>query len=361
MIRTALLALSLSTAAVTADPALNAREQLVAAAALVEAAESARDRVDALTDAVRAYDAGLSALRTELRRLTLRERALNESLADEDGDVSSLLALMQNATLQAETQSLLHPGSAVDTIRAGALASVLVPSLYARAGTLEAELTELEDVRTVIEAAKGAMSDGLAAVQSARVALADALTNRTDLPPRLATNDAAMVALVNSADTLAGLADSLLSVSNDAELVSMGAWAPPAYGRLLAPFAADSLRPGWALATEPRALLTSPDDVTIRYSGDFPDQGKVVILEGDAGRMMLMAGLSTSFVEIGQVVAAGEPLGFAGPGQLAAQDKLNVNGAESSLLGEETLYIEIRQGGAPVDPATILTLEQEQG
>ena len=98
MIRAAILALALTAGAAAADPALDARERLLAAAALVEAAESARDRVDALTDAVRAYDAGLSAMRTELRRLTLEARALSESLADEDGDISSLLALMQNAT-----------------------------------------------------------------------------------------------------------------------------------------------------------------------------------------------------------------------------------------------------------------------
>lgn len=361
MIRAAILALALTAGAAAADPALDARERLLAAAALVEAAESARDRVDALTDAVRAYDAGLSAMRTELRRLTLEERALSESLADEDGDISSLLALMQNATLQAETQSLLHPGSAVDTIRAGALASVLVPALYARADALETQLTQLEDVRTVIEAAKLAMSDGLAEVQSARVALGDALTNRTDLPPRLATNDAAMQALVNSADTLGGLADSLLTGSDGTALGSNTGWQPLVAGVLTQPYVADSLRPGWVMATEPEALLTSPADVTVRYSGEFPEQGQVVILEGDAGRMMLLAGLSTSFVALGQVLAVGDPIGLAGPGQKAAQDNLNASRPESSLSREETLYIEIRQGGAAVDPATILMLEPEQG
>jgi hypothetical protein len=46
---------------------------------------------------------------------------------------------------------------------------------------------------------------------------------------------------------------------------------------------------------------------------------------------------------------------------MAAQDNLNVSGPDVSLNSDETLYIEVRQGGAPVDPATLLTLEQEQG
>lgn len=362
MIRAAVIAGFLCVAsAATADPALEARERLLAAAGLLEAAESAGDRVAALTDAIRAYEAGLSAMRAERRRLVLKERALSEQLADEDGDLSNLLALMQNATSQAETQGLLHPGSAVDTIRAGTLASALVPGLYERASALESQLTELNDIALIIEAAEASIAEGLLEMQKARDALGEALSNRTDLPPRVATNDAAMEALVNSADTLSGLVDSLAGPPGDAGGPASVEWQAPLSGRLLSEFGSDAARPGWVLASEERALVTSPANVTVRYSGEFPGEGTVVILEGDARRMMLLSGLSTSFVELGQVLAAGEPVGFAGQGQMAAQDNLNARGAESSLFDDETLYIEIRQGGVPVDPGSIITLEQEQG
>ena len=42
-----------------------------------------------------------------------------------------------------------------------------------------------------------------------------------------------------------------------------------------------------------------------------------------------------------------------------AQEKLNENSEKSSLIGAETLYMEIRDGRAPVDPADLLTLVQE--
>jgi septal ring factor EnvC (AmiA/AmiB activator) len=360
MKRLAVLALALSLAgAVPADTALDARERLMAAAGLLDASKTAGDRVAALTDAVLAYETGLSALRSELRRLALRERELTAELADEDGDITTLLAMMQNATAQAETQSLLHPGSAVDTIRAGTLARVLVPALYDSAAQLEGQLGELSELRILIEAAERSMSEGLQGVQEARTALGQALTDREDLPPRLATNEAAMEALVNSADTLSGLADSLLA---DGGLdAPPQRWRLPVAEAILIDTRDGDRRPGWALATEPRALLTSPADVTVRYSGEFPENGTVVILEGDSRQLAVLAGLSASFVSRGQVLAAGDPVGFAGGGQLAAQDKLNARGADATLFIDETLYIEIRQGGTPVDPATVLTLEQEQG
>ncbi|MEM7719421.1 MAG: peptidoglycan DD-metalloendopeptidase family protein [Pseudomonadota bacterium] len=344
-----------------ADTASEARQRLLAAAGILEAAETARDRVDALTDAIQAYEVGLAAMRAELRRLTLQERELLADLADEDGAIGNLLALMQNATEQTETQSLLHPGSAVDTIRAGNLASLLIPSLQARAERLQSQLATLDEVQAVLKTAEASMAEGLAGVEQARAALGAALTERTDLPPRLATNIAAMTALVNSAETLSVLADSLLSEDRRSDAPSDAAWVLPLTGRILTGFSEKSGHPGWSVSTFPRALLASPRDATIRFSGGFPGRGDVIILEADGPTLVVLAGLSTRFVEVGQVVAAGDPLGLVGRGQSAAQDNLNVSGGDVSLNSNVTLYIEIRQDGAPVDPGTLLTLKQEQG
>ncbi len=345
----------------TAETSPNAEAKLREAADVLAAAERAGDRVAALTQAVRAYEAGLATTRAELRRLTLRERELEAALASEDADLANLLALMQNATLQAKTQSLLHPGSAADTLRAGTLARSMVPTLFERAAVLEAQLIELDETRSLIDGVTATLEDGLAGVQTARVALGDALTGRNDLPERLGTNEAAMQALINSADSLSGLADSLLSDGENSSSTGQAAWRPPVAGRLLVGFGENVDRSGWSVATAPRALVTAPAALSVRFSGEFPDAGEVVILEADGARLLLLAGLSTRFVEIGQVLAPGDPIGFAGRGQLAAQDNLNVAEGRSSLNLNETLYIELRQGGAPVDPATVLTLEQEQG
>lgn len=362
MIRALALAAALTLGThVSANPAKEARTQLLAAADLLADAGNARDRVDALTEAVRAYEAGLQVLRSELRRLSLEERALRAALADEDQDLATILAVMQNATQQVKRQSLVHPGSAVDTIRAGTLASALLPELSARAARLEGQLTELSELRALIEAVETSVGEGLAGVQEARIALGTALRERRDLPPRLATNDAAMEALVNSAETVSALADSLASGAGAVAPTGLSAWQPPVRGSILAGFNPNENRPGWSISTEPGALLLSPTGVTVRFSDIFPDRGTVVILETDRNLLILLAGLSTSFVAQGEVLAAGDPVGLAGQGQSAAQDKLNAEEAAVSLFAEETVYIELRQGGAPIDPATHLTLEQEQG
>ncbi|MEM6387316.1 MAG: peptidoglycan DD-metalloendopeptidase family protein [Pseudomonadota bacterium] len=343
------------------DPAEEAQQQLLAAAEILADAETAVDRVSALTNAVRAYENGLQATRAELRRLTLQERELSSSLADEYGDISTFLVLLQNASRMTETQSLLYPGDAADTLRAGTLAGALVGQLDERAADLEVKLKAVTEVRSVIEAAKASILEGFSSVQSARSALGEALRDRTELPPRLATNTAAMEALLNSADTLGALADSVASTDGSAREDAATGWKPLVTGEILVGFDPKDAASGWSVSTEPRALLTSPMDATVRFSGEFPGRGKVVILEGGAASLLLLAGLSTSFVALGQVVAAGDPVALAGDGQSAAQDKLNAGVPDVSLALEETVYIELRQDGAPVDPATRLTLEQEQG
>jgi septal ring factor EnvC (AmiA/AmiB activator) len=171
-----------------------------------------------------------------------------------------------------------------------------------------------------------------------------------------------MQALINSADTLSALADSLLSQDSAASNGEAREWLPPVAGRVLQPFGTGAGdHPGWSIATESRAIVTTPADASVRFSDVIPRSGRVVILEADGGRLIIISGLSDSFVRLGDVLEAGAPVGFAGLGQKAAQDNLNASEAASSLVHEETLYIEIRQAGAPLDPATLLKLEQEQG
>ena len=66
---------------------------------------------------------------------------------------------------------------------------------------------------------------------------------------------------------------------------------------------------------------------------------------------MVLAGLDTAFGEVGQVLAAKTALGLMG-GTSPDADRFfmdAVTGAGSDQT--ETLYIELRLGGTPVDPA----------
>jgi septal ring factor EnvC (AmiA/AmiB activator) len=76
--------------------------------------------------------------------------------------------------------------------------------------------------------------------------------------------------------------------------------------------AAGVRRPGVTLATRPAALVTAPWPATIRYRGPLLDYGNVMILEPGDGYLLVLAGLGTVYGEVGEVVAAGAPLGLMG-------------------------------------------------
>ncbi len=366
--RVPLLAIAIAVAtplwpAAEADLARDASAMLLDASQMLEAAETSNDRIAALTETVRAYETGLSAMREGLRRAALRERELTDKLSAEDQDIGALLALLQTASRQTQSRALLHPGSATQNIRAGQLAAMMIPALHQQAALIDDDLTELADLIKVQEGGLDLIQDGHGQVREARLALTEAIAARTDLPPRLATDDAAMQALINSAETFSAFADSLAA---DNPVVADGPgkpWPLPVKGQLLRGFneadRAGQRRPGWTIATEAKALLTAPSDATVRFSGEVPGQGTVTILEASGGALMILAGIGKSFVERDQIVAKNDPIGFMGGNGTPAQENLNANSENGRVFGDETLYMEIRQGRAPVDPADLLTLVQE--
>lgn len=364
MIRALLALLLLPFAAQASDLADEAAVMLLDAAAGLEAATDETDRIAALTETVRAYETGLSAMREGLRLAALEERELSANLADEDADLGALLALMQTATRQATSEIVVHPEGAVETIRGGMLASMMVPALHARAAALDDDLTRLGDLIALQESGVETLETGLAGVREARLALTRAVAERDgDLPERLATDDAAIEALINSSETLSAFADTLLVADEDADASLGRGWRMPVKGEVISGFnerdGRGRQRPGWTVATRAEALVTAPADATVRFSGEVPGQGTVAILEPAGGALIILAGLGKSFVTRGQIVVRDEPIGFMGDGNAETQEKLNANSAGSSLNPDETLYIEFRQGRAPVDPAEIIATAEE--
>lgn len=340
-----------------------ASAQLAEAAGLLGEAESAPDRIEALTATVRAYERGLSAMREGLRRAALREREVETALAAEDREIASLLATLQSVSRKGGGERFLHPGDAADTIRAGILTASLVPALQERASGLERRLSEMHDLIAIQEAGIASLEQGAADIRTARKALVDTLAAREGGPREVSTDDAAIEALVNSAETLEAFADSLMPDEVRATWLGDGTWPMPVTGRVLRAYneadAAGVRRPGWVVATEPRALVTTPVPATVRFAGEIPGQGIVTILEPGPGLLVILAGLDTSFLRREQIVAAGEPIGLMGGTPPPIQEKLNETDPDSGLFGGETLYMEIRQGRTAVDPAGVLRLGEE--
>ena len=363
------LALGLTPLGAAAQPeptgsAEAAMQALRAAATSLEAAEGAHDRVAALTETVRAYEAGLAALREGLRQASIRERAIEGVFVAESDRLARLLGVLQTIQAAPETSLLLHPQGPVGTVRTGMILADVTPALAREAADLRRQLEEVATLRTVQEAALETLEDGLNGVQRARTALSLAVANRTDLPKRLVTDPEAMENLVSSADTLESFAGGLLSTALVDSSVAVdsadfdaakGRLELPALGRVIRRAgeadAAGVRRPGWVVATRPLTLVTTPWPATIRYLGPLLDYGEVAVLEPGEGYFLILAGLGQLYGKVGEVLPKGAPVGLMGGAAVAPDQPFLIAGTEGGgAEATETLYIELRRNGEPLDP-----------
>lgn len=375
MIRRGLLALFLLTAPLApaqADEvqsqAEKASAELKAAVEALDAATSSRDRVAALTQTIRAYEEGLAALREALRQAELREAALKLRLDVKRDRVGQLLAVLTRMERTPGPLLLLHPAGPLGTARSGMMLAEVTPALQAEVEGLKAELRELADLRALQVSAGETLGAGLGTAQAARTALSKAISDRTELPRRFTEDPEVLRELLESADTLDAFAAGLALNSVEGGSVrpfasAMGVLPLPALGTLIRrPDEADAAgvrRPGMTLATPPRALVTTPWPSTIRYHGPLLDYGNVIILEPGDGYLLVLAGLETIYGEVGEVLAAGAPLGLMGGDDGATGQ----GGAEAGagVRDTETLYLELRLGAAPVDPTEWFALTASTG
>lgn len=346
-----------------ADAARAAAHQLETAETALQQAEKAHDRVRALTDTVRAYEAGLAAMRDGLRRASTRETQLRHRLEARESEVARLLGVMLTIETAPPPVLMLHPAGPLGSARSGMILADVTPGLNARAQELRRDLEEVRTLRTLQEEATKRLEDGLAGVQQARADLSQAIADRTDLPQRFVEDPVRTAILLDSTETLAGFASGLSLIGTEEiddtedDISALKGTLPlPVQGTVLhragESDAAGIRRDGLLMATRPRALVTSPSAATIRYRGPLLDLGNVVILEPQADLLFVLSGLETVYGEIGQVVPAGTPVGLMGGAMPETGAILSTSGDGTGTDRSETLYIEVRQGGRPVNPET---------
>ena len=344
------------------ERAQQATEALNAAADLMAQAESGSDRVAALTEAIRAYEQGLAAMREGLRAAAIRERYLTLDFESRREQLSQLLGVLQTLERATTPLLLIHPTGPVGTARSGMMMSEVTPALNRQAEELRAQLQELAALQAFQESAARDLEWGLSGAQQARVNLSQAINDRTDLPRRFADDPVRVQIMADNSQTLQGFADKLqeAEATEPPETAlpfadAAGKLPLPTEGTVLRGFneedAAGLKRPGIVLSTRPLSLITAPWPATVRYAGPFLDYGNVIILEPDAAFLMVLAGLDQVYVELGQILDQDEPVGLLGGSQPATEEFLIEASQGGGTIEQETLYIEIRKDGTPVDPA----------
>ena len=354
------LAGSPTNAETVAKQAARASADLSAAVTALDAAKSARDQVTALSQTIHAYETGLDALREALRQASIREAALSLDLAAKRDRIAQLIAALTRIEADPGPLLLLHPSGALGTARSAMILADVTPALQTEANSLRADLAELADLRDLQIGAGENLAAGLNAAQTARSALSKAISDRTDLPKRFTEDQNALLGLLESSDTLDAFASGLTLTPDDTGSIrdfasAKGTLPLPVLGKpLRAANEADATgtrRPGISLATRPLAMVTAPWPATIRFHGLLLDYGNVMILEPGGGYLLILAGMETIYGELGEVVAAGAPLGLMGGTAPTADEFLVTTQEGGGAQATETLYMELRQGPIPVDPA----------
>ena len=359
-------ALALPVHADPADRARAAAQALTEATEALERAARGTDRAEALTRSIRAYEDGLEALRTELRAATLRQATLQRRFDARSTELSRILGVLATiGQVQSGPAQLAHPAGPLGTARAGMLLTELTPALRAEAEALGAELREARALREARDMATAVLLDGLETAQAARAELRRAMSDRTDLPQDATASAAIMAALADTADTLdefarglaarGGAAPDGAGAAPDGFAQARGTLTLPVRGTLLRAMneadAAGIARPGIVLATAPGALVTAPWAATVRYAGPLRGHDHVVILEPADGHLLVIGGLAEAHVGAGDIVARDTALGL-----MPEPD----DHTRALVTGErtETLYLEMRRGGEPVDPGPWFALTE---
>lgn len=349
-----------------------AADRLDAAQASLLAADTARNRVDALTRTIRAYEQGLAAVREGLRQARLRESAILSEFQGKSAELSRLLGVMIAVQDNQGPLALMHPQGPIGSARTGMIAGAIAPAISAEADHLRARLEELQALGRIQDTAASQLQIGLTGAQTARAELSQAMSDRTDLPKRFVADETAMNLLARNAETLGDFASGLLEMTpleaeTDAVLSfsdARGSLPFPVSGQVLRRYqeadAAGIVRPGLIVATRPGALVQSPWAATVRYAGPLLDYGNVIILEPEADSLLVLAGPATLYVVAGQVVASNEAVGLMGGVVSVPGDELPQSSANTGLARSETLYIELRTNAEPIDPAPWFTETKEE-
>ena len=347
------------------DPVLALRDASarieVASAAMVAAAE-AEDKVGALSDAIRSLEEGLASLRLALQASKTEEAAMQEKLMGNRQELGRLLATLIGLQSTPAELSVLHPDGATASARAGAMLAAITPALRAEADRLRGEMATISALNSLHDAALGNMQSALGTLQNARNALTVAIREEQPLEGN-AVSDAGISQLARASQDLSTLAAALKA------RFPAGASLPPSTsqrGRLPMPLVGTITRrfnqpngagirqPGIVITAPALSLVSAPQAGIVRFSGAFLEYGQVVILEPAPNELQIYAGFGQVYVRSGEVLESGAAMGLLGGDMPDSAEFLAESGSENDK-GAESLYIEIRENGMPVDPETWFT------
>lgn len=298
----------------------------------------------------------LTSLERETATLTQRAETLTEQIKADRAQYTELLAALQRLEASPPPTLTLTPRNAKRASDAGLLMATLSKQLKTRAEALALSLKALDVTQAQLALKKNDLSETQAKLEVEMKTVNAGLASKSKLEAKLSDEKKTAAA---EADRLAAESKTLLELiakleSEAAKVVPRpkpGRKATPklilpegtkrfaeAKGGMIQPVSGNLLRSfgrgekGITFAGRPGGQVIAPYAGRVEFSGPFKNYDNVVILNVGDGYFVLLTGLNDLYIDAGDTVRRGEPVG-----KLPSR-----SGAE--------LYIELRRNGSPVDP-----------
>lgn len=369
---------------------------------LIEAAQRSRELEDSISNSEVRLDASLET--EEVIRLSLLKRR------DLLGEI---LATLQRMGRSPPPALLVRPEDVMSAIRSAMLIGAVLPDVRGQAEKLAADLDELVTVRVEIEEATQQLKSDYQALSEEQTRLALLLDKKreevSESTSELAIQQQKASELAKQAVSLKELIGSMgeqiaavqkaqedsIKAAEDARreaaeraaarttksklqaLGNQGRIAPaipfedakgllplPVSGALLVNFGspdeAGDQSKGITIATRPGSAVIAPADGWVVYAGPFRTYGQLLILNAGDDYHLVIAGMESINVELGQFVLSGEPVATMGSRKLASLTTANVGIAanddrsltDSNVTDDPAaLYVEFRKDGVSIDPS----------
>lgn len=341
---------------------------------------------------VTAAEAKVSVAEGTLLDLRAEESAILRRLDARKAQIAELLAALQRLGRTPPPALIVDPADAMGSARAALLLSSVLPQMRERADAIAADLAELETVKAEATAEVEALRADLQTLSEEKLRIGTLIEARRQRETRaeadLAAEQAEAERLASRASSLNGLIANLenqigsvsaaLDAAEAAAAPDLEAPAPeraeiltafartdrtepavpfpraqgfltqPVSGVKVLEFGGDDgfggTAKGTSIVTRAEAQVVAPADGWVVYRGPYLNYGQIVILNTGNDYNILLAGLESISVSLGQFVLMGEPVGRMGTRTLGQTV------ATSAGMSRPTLYIEFRNNGDPVDP-----------
>ncbi|MGE0650748.1 MAG: murein hydrolase activator EnvC [Alphaproteobacteria bacterium] len=341
-----------------------------------EADQTAR-RLVALAAEARVHERAINELRDRLAAIAAERETRSRDLEARHAYLTQVLAALERIARRPPEALMAYARTPQDTLRGAMLLRAAIPKIEAEAQRLRAEIDGLARLGEQAAARRETLAQEQSGLDAKRKQLAtlvakkrerarttkaeedkaaaraqalakeagdlrellaaierDRKTRVTLTPPRRAPPPARVAALPKVRPVLP---DPPAAPDGGAISASRGRLIPPVVGRLAASFGARE-GPGRAkgirLETSDGAQVVAPFGGEVVFSGPFRGYGPLLIIDHGEGYHSLLAGLARIDAVVGQKLLTGEPIGV-----MAQHGKAS-----------HRLYMELRQGGRPIDP-----------